>query len=464
MPNPSVYAARRAELMRLVGGGCILLVGNDLVGMNYRANTFPFRQDGSFLYFTGLDRPGLCLWLDCESGAELLCGPVPGMEHTIWSGGAPSLCELGARSGISACGPMDELTNEVRRARKIGRVVHYAPSYQGETALRLSCLLVASPLEAQVGFSQVLIRAIVELRSTKSAQEVDQIREAIRLSAEMYQSLMGACRPGVAEMELYGRMQGLILGRGSREAFPMILSRRGEVLHNHSHDQVLAEGDLLLVDSGVVSPQGYASDITRTLPVSGQFTARQQDIYEIVLAAQAEGTAPMAPGVPFVECHLAAARTVARGLTELGLMRGDPAQAVAQGAHALFFPHGLGHMLGLDVHDMEALGEDFVGYDHAFRRSSQFGLAGLRMARRLRPGFVMTVEPGIYFIPALIKEWREARRLEEFINYQALEAYLDFGGIRIEDDVLVTDHGHEVLSLAIPKEPAAVCARMGGQG
>jgi Xaa-Pro aminopeptidase len=241
----------------------------------------------------------------------------------------------------------------------------------------------------------------------------------------------------------------------------MILSKKGEVLHNHSHDQTLAAGDLLLVDSGVVSPLGYASDITRTLPVSGRFSARQKDVYEVVLAAQAAGIRQMAPGAPFADCHAAAAMQVARGLTDLGLMRGDPFEAVAMGAHALFFPHGLGHMLGLDVHDMEALGEDFVGYDQEFKRASQFGLSGLRMARRLRPGFVMTVEPGVYFIPALIKQWREARRLPEFINYEALEAYMNFGGIRIEDDVLVTEQGHEVLSAGIPKEVDEVCARMG---
>lgn len=462
MFDSSTYAARRAELMRLVGGGCILLPGNDLVGMNYRANTFPFRQDGSFLYFTGLDAPGLCLWLDCETGRATLFGPDLGLEHTIWSGAAPGLAELAERCGIEGSASLSDLEDAVRRAR--GRTIHYLPPYQGEATLLVSRLLGVAPQAVEDGVSSDLIRAVVQLRSAKSAEEVNEIRRAVALSTEMYARLMDACRPGVAEMELYGDMQGLILGRGSREAFPMILSRRGEVLHNHSHDQVLADGDLLLVDSGVVSPRGYASDITRTLPVGGRFTSRQRDIYEIVLAALAEGTGRMAPGVPFLDCHLAAARVVVRGLADLGLMRGDPAEAVASGAHALFFPHGLGHMLGLDVHDMEALGEDFVGYDHAFRRSAQFGLSGLRMARRLRPGFVLTVEPGIYFIPALIKEWREARRLEEFINYQSLEAYLDFGGIRIEDDVLVTDHGHEVLSLAIPKDPAAVCARMGGQG
>jgi Xaa-Pro aminopeptidase len=356
---------------------------------------------------------------------------------------------------------MDELAGTVRSAQAKGCAVHYLPPYQGEAVLLLSGLLGLCPQGVQIGFSRALAQGIVELRSVKSGAEVARIREAIALSAAMYDLLMGSCAPGVTEMDLYGRLQGFVLSRGSREAFPMILSRRGDVLHNHSHDQTLADGDLLLVDSGVVS-EGYASDITRTLPVGGRFSARQKDVYEVVLRALAEGTARMAPGVPFADCHHAAATEVARGLADLGLMRGDPAEAVAQGAHALFFPHGLGHMLGLDVHDMEALGEDFVGYDHEFQRSCQFGLSGLRMARRLRSGFVMTVEPGIYFIPALIKQWREEQRLSRFIKYEALDAYLDFGGIRIEDDVLVTEHGHEVLSAAIPKQAGAVCARMGG--
>lgn len=459
MFESTTYASRRAELMRLVGSGCILLPGNDLVGMNYRANTFPFRQDGSFLYFTGLDVPGLCLWLDCESGREMLVGPDLGLAHTIWSGAAPSVAELAVSCAVGAWGTLNDLAGSVQHAR--GRKVHYLPAYQGDTTLMLSRLLCVSAQEADAGFSPSLAGAVVELRSVKSAAEVSEIRRAVALSAEMYGILMEACAPGMSEMELYGRMQGFILGRDSREAFPMILSRRGEVLHNHGHDQILGEGDLLLVDSGVVSPLGYASDITRTLPVGGRFTQRQQDVYDIVLAALVEGTGRMAPGVPFVDCHFAAAGAVARGLTELGLMRGDPTEAVAQGAHALFFPHGLGHMLGLDVHDMEALGEDFVGYDLEFSRSTQFGLSGLRMARRLRPGFAVTVEPGIYFIPALIGQWRESRRLEEFINYEAIDAYLDFGGIRIEDDVLVTEQGHEVLSADIPKDADALCSRMG---
>jgi Xaa-Pro aminopeptidase len=446
--------------MRSVESGCVLLPGNDLAGMNYRANTYPFRQDGSFLYFTGLNEPGLCRWLDCESGDERLFGFEPGLMHTIWSGQAPGLAELAHRAGILRHGRMEELADLCRKVRGRGRVVHYLPPYRGDGIVLLERLFGISGSDVEAGSSSALIEAVVALRSVKGEAEVAEIRRAVALSCELYAELLGSCRPGAAEMDLYARLQGLILARGSREAFPTILTRRGEVLHNHSHDQILREGDLLLVDSGVCSPLGYASDITRTLPVGGRFSARQRDVYEIVLRAMEAGMACMAPGVPFLDCHLAAARAVAEGLEGLGLLRGDLDEAVAAGAHALFFPHGLGHMLGLDVHDMESLGEDHVGYDRDFRRSGQFGLAGLRLARRLEKGFVLTVEPGVYFIPALIARWREQGTLDSFIDYEALEGFLDFGGIRVEDDVLVTDTGVDVLSAAIPKTAAALETRM----
>lgn len=447
MFDSGVYSARRALLARAVGSGLIILPGNDEVGMNYRANPYPFRQDGSFAYFCGLDIPGLVLAIDCDSGVTNLFGPEHGLLHTIWSGPLPSLGELAARSGISAVGNWGELEALCRTHRD----VRYLPCYRDSQTFLLSQLLGVSPAQVEAHPSEILIRAVISLRSVKTDEEVAQIREAIGVSAEAYAVLLQHCKPGATEMELYGRMQGHVLARGGREAFPSIITRRGEVLHNHGRTGVLTEGDLLLADCGVLSPLGYASDITRTLPASGYFTTQQIDIYQIVADALEQGTRVMAPGVPFQECHMAAARVVATGLTELGLMRGDPGEAVAVGAHALFFPHGLGHMLGLDVHDMESLGEDRVGYDAKFRRSSQFGLSGLRMGRRLEPGFVLTVEPGVYFIPALIALWREQGRHAGFINYPALDDYLNFGGIRIEDDVLVTSHGTEVLSVGIPK-------------
>ncbi len=456
----SVYEARRSALMRAVGSGLILLPGNGLVGMNYRANAYPFRQDGSFLYFAGLDGPDLLLTLDCDTGQACLHGPELGLEHAIWSGPSPSLEDFAGRAGLDRVGTVSDAQALCHGAQALGRAIHYLPTYQGDQTLRLARLLSQSPEGIEAGVSQTLIAAVVALRAFKSAEEVAEIRAAIDVSAEAYRLLMCACRPGVSELELYGRMQGLVLSQGGCEAFPTILTRRGEVLHNHVHDQVLTEGDLLLVDSGVRSGLGYVSDITRTLPVGGRFSTRQRDVYDVVLAAQAAGVACMIPGAPFRECHLAAARAIVGGLRELGLMRGDADEAVAAGAHALFFPHGLGHMLGLDVHDMESLGEDHVGYDREFRRSGQFGLSGLRMARRLEPGFVITVEPGIYFIPPLVAQWKEQRLHEAFVTYSAVDDWLDFGGIRIEDDVLVTDFGVQVLSAAIPKSPDKICARM----
>jgi len=460
MFDAAVYSNRRAVLCSRVGSGCILVPGNDLVGMNYRDNPYAFRQDGTFVYCTGMDVPGLCLWLDCDSGEEVLFGADPGLMHTVWSGPTPSLAELAICGGIARTGSMEELARTCQAVLAQGRVLHYPPPYRGDGTLLLSRLTGRHPDQIHAGSSQALIKAVVALRSVKSSAEVDEIRRAVDLSAETYELLLDACSPDVAEMELCGRVVGHILARGGREAFPTILTCRGEVLHNHCHDQVLRGGDLLLVDSGVLSPLGYASDITRTLPVAGRFTTRQREIYEIVLAAQAAGLAGIAPGQAFVDCHQAAALAVATGLTELGFMRGDPVEAVAVGAHALFFPHGLGHMLGLDAHDMEGLGEDNVGYGREYARSSQFGLSGLRLARRLESGFVLTVEPGIYFIPDLIRQWRVRARHAAFINYQALEACLDFGGIRIEDDVLVTVDGYEVLSAAIPKSVRGIEDRM----
>lgn len=457
---PSTYVARRHNLASSIGSGLIVLPGNSLLGMNYQANTYPFRQDGSFLYFAGLNIPDLLLLLDCDSGQTCLFGPALGLEHEIWSGPAPSLDTLAAQAGLDCAKPLDQAQAHCAAAQNQGRPIHYLPTYQGEQTLRLAHLLGRSPEQIEHGTSLELIQSVVALRSIKSAEEVAEIRLAIALSAQLYDELLQCCRPGLSEVELYAHLQGLILAQGAHEAFPTILTRRGAVLHNHSRDQILAQGDLLLVDSGVCSKLGYASDITRTLPVSGQFSTQQREIYTLVLNAQTAALGQMAPGVPFVDCHLAAAKTMVQGLIAVGLMHGDPDEAVAAGAHALFFPHGLGHMLGLDVHDMESLGEDHVGYDHEFKRSTQFGLSGLRLARRLAPGFVLTVEPGIYFIPPLIARWQAQGRHQDFINYPAVSKYLDFGGIRIEDDILITDIGAENLSSAITKDADESCAKM----
>jgi Xaa-Pro aminopeptidase len=273
----------------------------------------------------------------------------------------------------------------------------------------------------------------------------------VDISYEMHTTAMKMARPGIVESDISGAIEGIALQRGSGVAFPVILSVNGQILHNHAHGNIMQEGDLLVNDSGAQTNMNYAGDITRTIPVSGKFTSMQRDIYEIVLKAQVDSIEVIKPGSSYRDIHLLAAETIATGLKELGLMKGNIQDAVAQGAHALFFPHGLGHMMGLDVHDMENFGEQYVGYDESVQRSQQFGLAYLRLAKSLKPGYVLTVEPGIYFIPDLINQWKNSNKFENYIEYTKITEYLSFGGIRIEDDVLVTETGNRILGKAIPK-------------
>lgn len=356
--------------------------------------------------------------------------------------------------------PSAGLAEVLKAALKQGRRIHYLPQYRPENVLRLHEMLAISATEVRRDVSDELIRAVVRQRSVKSQAEVAQIEQALEICHAMQTAAMQAVRPGVVERRIVALMEGLVIERGARLSFPTIFTVHGETLHNHDHGNVMQEGDIVINDSGAESPLHYAGDITRTIPVSGRFTPQQRDIYTIVLNAQAAAIAAIRPCVLFRDVHLLACEVLAAGLKDLGLMRGDPRQAVAAGAHALFFQCGLGHMLGLDVHDMEGLGEDYVGYTEAIRRSSQFGLQSLRLARTLEAGFVVTVEPGLYFIPQLIDQWRAERRLEEFIEYEAVERFRGFGGVRIEDDVLVTENGCRVLGPTIPRtieEVEAAC-------
>jgi Xaa-Pro aminopeptidase len=448
----NVYRRRRRLLGQKVGSGLILFLGNEEVPMNYPANTYHFRQDSSFLYFFGLDTPGLAAVVDVDENKVTLFGDDIGLEDIIWMGYLPRLKERARLAGVTHTAPSVKLEEIVRRARAKGRQVHFLPPYRPEAKARLSRLLGISPGNLKAKSSPGLIRAVVSQRIIKSALEVREIEKALAVSQRMYLAAMKMIKPGILEQEVAGRMDGLALAGGAGTAFPTILTINGQILHNHDHSHVMRKGRLLVVDSGAESKRHYASDITRTLPVSGKFTTRQREVYEIVLDAQETAIAAMKPGVMYRDVHLKAARLMASGLKEIGLMKGDPEEAVAAGAQALFFPHGLGHPLGLDVHDMEDLGENYVGYDDKTKRSEQFGLAYLRFARELRPGQVMTVEPGIYFIPALVAQWKKAKRNAGFINFIKVEAYLDFGGIRIEDNILITSGGRRVLGDPIPKK------------
>jgi Xaa-Pro aminopeptidase len=339
----------------------------------------------------------------------------------------------------------------LQKAQQQGRSIHFLPPYRAETKILISELLGIPPVQQKERASETLIKAVVKMRMVKEPQEIEQIKAAIDATYDMHTYVMKHARAGMLESELAGAIEGIALSKGGAVSFPVILTINGQILHNHYHGNTLRDGQLLLVDAGAETAMGYAGDITRTIPVSGKFDARQKEVYQTVLQANLKGIEMSRPGVYYRDVHLAAVRVIADGLKDAGLMRGNMEDAVAQGAHTLFFPHGLGHAMGLDVHDMEGLGENYVGYDETTTRSTQFGLSSLRFCRRLETGFVITCEPGIYFIPALIDQWEAEKKCAEFIDYEALKAYRDFGGIRIEDDVLIVESGSRVLGKPIPK-------------
>lgn len=367
------------------------------------------------------------------------------------------MVDRGKLVGIASTAPLASFGKYIAEALAKGRKVHFLPPYRGETKIQLSDLLGIPVASLKANISVELIKAVVKLRSIKSAEEVVEIEKMVDAAWLMHTTAMKMAYPGVVEQEIAGTIEGVALANAGQVSFPIILSIHGETLHNHYHGNTLTEGRMLVVDAGCESVETlYSSDITRTVPVGGKFSQRQREIYEIVLEANLKAIDAIKPGIPYREIHLLAAGVIVDGLKKLGLMKGDTKAAVEAGAHALFMPHGLGHMMGMDVHDMENLGEDYVGYDEEIVRSKQFGTAFLRLGRKLQPGFVLTVEPGIYFIPALIDQWKNEGQHTGFINYDKVETYKDFGGIRIEDDVLVTETGHRVLGKPIPKTVAEI--------
>ncbi len=460
MFSNQTYQARRNRLAESVSAGLVLLPGHLPSPINFGANTYPFRQDSTFLYYGGPSSPGLAILVDCDASESFLCGCEAKPEEALWSGPVPTLEQWAQAAGFDHVKPIADLADLLAAAQRADRPIHYLPDYRADLTLTLARLLAMPVNRVNAGYSRALIAAVVAQRAVKTDEEVAEIEVALGICRNMYKEITTAGLEGRMPAGIMGRMAAVALSRNSRFAFAPIVTPQGEVLHAGVAAEPLKADDLLVVDVGAESPRGYASDITRTLPVGGRFDRRQRDVYEIVLKAQKTAIAAMAPGVRFRDVHLAAAKIICQGLTEIGIMRGDAEEAVAEGAYALFFPHGLGHMLGLDVHDMEALGEDLVGYDDETRRSEQFGLASLRLGRRLESGFVVTVEPGIYFNRGLIEQWGEAQRAAEFIDYAELSAFDGFGGIRIEDDVLVTDTAARVLGPTIPKSAATVEASL----
>ena len=451
MFSTKVYTDRRNRLKNEMSSGLVIIPGNTEASYNYPANTYHFRQDSNFLYFFGLNHPDLVGVIDLDDNKDYIFGNDVDIDDIIWMGPQPLMSEQAAQVGVENSAPLNSLIELVNDAKSKGRKIHFVSPYRGETFIQLEILLKMPISEIRNNVSEELIKGIVKLRSVKDEFEIAEIEKAVDIAYKMHTTSMRMAMPGTIEREIAGTIEGISLALGGPVSFPVILSIHGETLHNHYHGNVLKEGRMMVTDAGAETVMSYASDITRTVPVGGKFNQRQKEIYEIVLKANMQTIEATKPGLPNKELHMLAAKIIASGLKDLGLMKGNVDDAVREGAHAMFFPHGLGHMMGLDVHDMEGLGEDFVGYDDEIKRSDQFGTAFLRLGRRHQPGFVFTIEPGIYFIPALIDKWKSEKKFLNFINYEKAESYKDFGGIRIEDDILVTETGFKVLGKPIPK-------------
>jgi Xaa-Pro aminopeptidase len=430
--------------------------------MNYAANTYHFRQDSTFLYYFAVDLPGLAALIDVDGNTETLFGDDLTVADIVWTGPQPTIADQAKAAAVASIAAMAELEKRVADAIAQGRRVHFLKPYRAEHTLKITALLGLKPSMVTAYRSEPLHKAVVAQRNIKSAAEVAEIERAIGVSRQMYLAAMAAAKPGKHEYEVVAEILRVAKANGFDASFPIICSVHGETLHNHHHANLMKKGDVMVLDSGVETPNKYASDITRTIPVGGTFTAQQRQVYEMVLRAQLAAIKAIKPGVPYKDIHLLAARSFATDLKAAGLMKGDVGEAVAAGAHALFFPHGLGHMIGLDVHDLENMGEQYVGYEPGVERSEQFGLGYLRLARTLKPGFVLTVEPGLYFIPQLIDQWKAEKKNAAFINYKEVEKFRNARGYRIEDDVLVTKSGNRVLGQPIPKTVAdveAACKR-----
>ena len=447
------YVQRRAGLKKAVGQGLLLFLGNDEQGLNYEDNTFRYRQDSSFLYYFGLNFAGLNAVIDIDEDREIIFGDELSIDYIVWMGTQPTLHEKAAAVGITETRPSDQLMAYLHHAIQQGRTIHYLPPYRPEHKLKLMDWLGLPPAHQEGSVS--FIRAVVKQRNHKSAEEIAEIERACDITADMHIAATRFIRPGMYEYEVVAEMNHVAESHNCELSFATIATINGQTLHNHYHGNRIEEGQLFLIDAGAELPSGYCGDMSSTIPVSKTFTPRQRAVYEIQNAMHLESVKALRPGIPYMDVYDLSARVMVEGLKELGLMKGNAEDAVREGAHALFYPHGLGHMMGLDVHDMENLGEQWVGYDGQ-PKSTQFGRKSQRLAIPLEPGFVHTVEPGIYFIPELIDLWRGQGKFTDFINYDKVEEYRHFGGIRNEEDYLITDTGARRLGKKIPLTPDEV--------
>ena len=451
MFDKHVYLERRQKLKKAVGNGLILLLGNEESSMNYKDNLYPFRQDSTFLYFFGIDIPGVLAIIDVDNDNEIVFGDNLTTEQMVWTGFKEPLELLSQKAGVAQVKRKKEIGRIVQKSLSENRNFHFLPPYRPEHVEILSSLLAIQRDLLSPVSSVSLIKAIVGLRSIKSQEEIKEITKAVNITVNMQLTAIKMTKEGMTETQIAGEIHGIAISAGGNLSFPTILTVNGQILHNGYTQSVLKSGNMVLCDCGAETSMHYAGDLTRTFPVNNTFTSIQKNIYDIVLKTHLGAIEMLKPGIPYREVHLFACEKIAEGLKQLGLMKGDVKEAVAQGAHALFFPCGLGHMMGLDTHDMENLGEKYVGYNDDIIQSTQFGLKSLRLGRPLQEGFVLTVEPGIYFNPQLIDEWEAERKCSSFINYEKLNEYRSLGGIRIEEDFLITAHGSRLLGDQLPK-------------
>ncbi len=451
MFKTKTYQLRREALKEKLGSGVILFLGNEDSPMNYKDNIYHFRQDSSFLYYFGMDQPNLAGIIDVEEDKEIIFGNELTMDDIVWTGPQTSVHDLAVMVGIKETMPYNKVEKILHAAQAQRKTIHFLPPYRAVNQAKLARYFdlnyEAVPQHASIN----LIKAVIAQRAIKSTEEIVEMEKAVNTSRAMHMAAMKIAKAGLKEQDLVGAVTDIAIANGGHLSYPAIITVNGQTLHNHHYHNVLESGQLVLGDFGAETSMHYAGDITRTFPVDKTFTDRQKEIYNIVLKAEQDCIAGLRPGLTYQQVHLQAASIITEGLKALGLMKGNVEEAVQAGAHALFFPHGLGHMIGLDVHDMEDFGEDYVGYDEKIKRIDQFGTKYLRLGRNLESGFVLTVEPGIYFIPELIDQWKAEGRHSDFLNFDKILQYKDFSGIRIEDNVLITEDGHKILGDHIPK-------------
>lgn len=448
-----VYAGRRDVLKQNFGhNGLIVLLGNEESSMSYKDNHYPFRQDSSFLYYFGLDVAGIAAIIDTDTGEEVIFGNELSMDDIVWTGILPTVSEMAALIGVTQTRPYNDITHYIHKAITAGRTVHVLPPYRPENKIKLAEWLNVSLQDVADHVSIKLIKAVIAQRVIKTPLEVAELEKAVSTSVDMQLAVIKNTRPGVKGYELVAKAHEVAMAADSRLGYPAIITPHGQTLHTHDYSHTLQDGQMLLCDIGAENAMHYGGDLTRTAPVGKTFTTKQAELYQVVLDSMDHAIGMLKPGVRYKDIHLAACQKLVEGLSQAGIMKGDPAEAVAAGAHTMFFQCGLGHMLGMDTHDMEDLGEPYVGYTDTLKKeASIFGLKSLRLGRELEAGYVLTIEPGIYIIPELIDRWQAENKYADFINYNVLNTYRDFGGIRIEDNFLITDTGSHLLGKYLPK-------------